>query len=56
MGENQVLLNLRAGSKWTQLKALLRHGKILSGVRQPNLDRFSTLTMLDIIREDRPER
>lgn len=55
MGENQVLLNLRAGSKWTQLKALLRHGKILSGVRQPNLDRFSTLTMLDIIREDRPD-
>lgn len=55
MGENQVLLNLRAGSKWTQLKAFFRHGKILNGIKQPNLDIFSTRTMLDIIRENRPD-
>lgn len=55
MGENQVLLNLKTGSKWTQLKAFVRHGKILDGIKQPNLDNFSTLTMLDIIRENKPE-
>lgn len=55
MGENQVLLNLRTGSKWTQLKAFFRYGKILDGTKQPNLDTFSTLTMLDIIRENRPD-
>ena len=46
MGENQVLLNLKTGSKWTQLKAFVRHGKILDGIKQPNLDNFSTLTIL----------
>lgn len=55
MGENQILLNLHAGSKWTQLKAFARHRHLMDGIRQPNLDRFSTQTMLDIIRENNPD-
>ncbi len=54
-GENQILLNLRAGSKWTQLKAYLRHRHLLNGINQPQLDRFTTAAALDILREKRPD-
>ena len=53
-GKNQIVASMRAGSKLLQLKMLLRHGRLLSGVAQPNLDEFATACMVDILREEKP--
>lgn len=49
--ESQLLLNLRAGSKFLQLKEFLRHRHFLDGIKQPNLDNFSRACMCDMLRE-----
>jgi hypothetical protein len=54
-GKNQVWENLKAGSKWLQLRLVLRHGKALEGIRQPALDEFATACMVDILREKKPD-
>ncbi len=54
-GENQILLNLRLGSKLLQIMAMLRHGKLMDGIAQPALDYFSTACMADILRRKNPD-
>lgn len=54
-GENQVLLNLRHGTKLLQLGAFLRHRRLLNGTRQPARDRFATACMADILRKNKPD-
>lgn len=54
-GENQVLLNMRYGTKLLQLGAFLRHRHLLDGIRQPARDRFATACMVDILRNKRPD-
>lgn len=54
-GRNQILTSLRAGSKWLQLKEYLRHGHLMEGIRQPQLDLFSAHCMADILREHSPD-
>ena len=53
-GQNQIWTSIKAGSKFVQIKMFLRHQKLLEGVRQPALDRFSTACMADILREYKP--
>ena len=53
-GRSQLIASLSAGSKLLQARMLLRHGKLLSGIDQPNRDDFAVACMADIIREYKP--
>ncbi len=53
-GQNQVLLNMKYGSKGLQAQMLMRHRRLLSGKAQPQRDIFATACMADILREKRP--
>jgi len=54
-GKSQIITSLKAGSKALQIKLLLRHRKLLNGIRQPALDSFTTACMVDILQEKRPD-
>ncbi len=54
-GENQLMVNLKTGSKLLQIVEFLKHGKLMNGIHQPELDRFSTECMRDIIRRRHPD-
>ncbi|MDR0399850.1 MAG: alkaline phosphatase family protein [Treponema sp.] len=49
-GDNQMLLNLKNGSKLTQLRLWLRYRHLLEGITQPGRDRFAAACMVDILR------
>jgi hypothetical protein len=53
-GDNQLLLNLKNGSKLMQLRLWLRYRHLLKGIAQPALDRFAAACMADILRSRRP--
>ena len=53
-GENQVITSMKAGSKLLQAVMYLRYRKLLSGLKQPALDNFSTSCMADILRKRKP--
>jgi hypothetical protein len=53
-GDNQLLLNLKNGSKLTQLCLWLRYRRLLEGIAQPARDRFAAACMADILRRRRP--
>jgi hypothetical protein len=53
-GQNQVIENLRAGSKRLQLSLFARYHRLLMGIAQPELDRFVTSCAAAILREKRP--
>ncbi len=53
-GQHQVLENLKYGSKALQLLSYLRHHKQMRGIEQPQLDRFATSCMVDILQKKRP--
>jgi len=54
--ENQLVESLRHGSCGFQLGAFLRHGgKLLKGIGQPGLDRFTTAVTCDLLRKHRPD-
>ncbi|MDR1617960.1 MAG: ectonucleotide pyrophosphatase/phosphodiesterase [Treponema sp.] len=53
-GDNQILLNLKNGSKLTQLCLWLRYRHLLEGITQPARDRFAAACMEDILRRRRP--
>ncbi|MCL1986666.1 MAG: alkaline phosphatase family protein [Firmicutes bacterium] len=48
-GENQVICNLKYGSKFFQLKTFLKHKHLLDGIKQPNLDNFTTTVACDLL-------
>ena len=54
-GENQLLTNLKAGSKFLQIDMFLRHRKKMNGVKQPELDDFTTSCAVDILEKKRPD-
>jgi predicted AlkP superfamily pyrophosphatase or phosphodiesterase len=54
-GENQIMMNLKYGSKGFQLDMLRRHGKLLRGSSQPALDSFAAACMADTLREKKPD-
>lgn len=54
-GENQVIANLRTGSKLIQIFTYLRHKKLLRGIEQPERDHFATACMQDIINLGHPD-
>lgn len=57
-GENQILTNLKNGSKWLQIKLYLRHRHFLKDHKkalQPGLDRLAAASMTDIIRKKHPD-
>ena len=53
-GKNQVITSLKAGNAWLQFKLLLRYGKLLNGINQPNLDNFAAASMAYILRKHNP--
>jgi len=53
-GKSQILTSLKAGSAFLQLKMFLRYRSLLDGIKQPNLDSFSTACMTDILKEKKP--
>jgi len=53
-GENQIITSMRAGSKLLQLRMLLRHHRLLSGINQPARDNFGAACMADILRKYKP--
>lgn len=54
-GENQIIANLRTGSKLIQIFTYLRHHKLLRGIEQPERDRFAAASMVDIIQLGHPD-
>ncbi len=54
-GQSQLLLSLRSGSPLLQLRAVLKYGHDLSGVKEPALDDFACASMCDIIRRKRSD-
>jgi hypothetical protein len=54
-GQNQLIENLRAGSKRVQLDLFARYRRLLNGIAQPALDRFVTACAAAILREKRPD-
>jgi hypothetical protein len=54
-GQNQILLNLKNGSKLTQLDLWFRYRRLLDGISQPSLDRFTAACMADILRRRKPD-
>ncbi|MDR2833488.1 MAG: ectonucleotide pyrophosphatase/phosphodiesterase [Streptococcaceae bacterium] len=54
-GQSQAMLNLRLGSKWLQINALRKHGKLLDGIKQPNLDNFTTSVVVDLLSKKTPD-
>ncbi|MDR2043594.1 MAG: ectonucleotide pyrophosphatase/phosphodiesterase [Clostridium sp.] len=54
-GQNQILENLRAGSRWFQLREFMRHRKKLRGITQPYLDDFTTSVAVDVLRRKKPD-
>ena len=54
-GQNQILANLAAGSKFLQADLMLRYGKLLDGTEQPALDHFVTACAADTLRRKQPD-
>ena len=54
-GQNQIRANLKAGTKLLQLNMLFRYGKLLNGIKQPDLDNFVTTAAADILRRKKPD-
>ncbi|MCL2170101.1 MAG: ectonucleotide pyrophosphatase/phosphodiesterase [Defluviitaleaceae bacterium] len=54
-GQNRMREHLRHGSPIFQMKAFLRHGKKLDGLKQPNLDDFLTCVAADLIKTKNPD-
>ncbi|MDR3303653.1 MAG: ectonucleotide pyrophosphatase/phosphodiesterase [Treponema sp.] len=54
-GDNQVLLNLKHGSKLMQMGMFLRHRRLLDGINQPAVDRFTAASMVDVLRRHKPD-
>ena len=54
-GESQVRMNLRYGSKWAQIKAVLKHRDLMKDIpNQPALDNFAAACMTDFLRTKKP--
>ena len=53
--ENQVLVVLKNSSRLFALQSFLKYGKTVSGSKQPNLDDFSTLVSLDLLKKQKAE-
>jgi hypothetical protein len=53
-GQNQVVENLRAGSKRVQIELFARYRRLLRGTAQPGLDRFVASCAAALLREKRP--
>jgi predicted AlkP superfamily pyrophosphatase or phosphodiesterase len=54
-GKKQLMVSLQAGSKFLQIKEFIRHGKILKGISQPQVDQFAVNCLCDIIKEKNPD-
>jgi hypothetical protein len=54
-GENQIIANLKAGSKLLQLQMLHRYSSRLKGENQPELDDFITSCAVDILTRKKPD-
>ena len=53
--ENQVIQNLKYGSKIFQLQAFLKHGKNLKGIEPISLDDFTTSVACDLLKKKKPD-
>ena len=55
LGQNQVIENLKGGSKLMQLSLYLRHKNKLAGFTQPGIDDFTTACAADVLRSKKPD-
>ena len=55
LGQNQVVENLKGGSKLMQLSLYLRHRKKLADFTQPGIDDFTTSCAVDILKSKQPD-
>lgn len=53
--DNQVLASLRNGSLWFQAEAVMKYGKELAGIKQPELDNFLHKTFINALRTRSPQ-
>lgn len=54
-GQSQASASIKNGSLFYQLSAILRHGKLMKGISQPELDDFSAAVACDTIRRQKPD-
>lgn len=54
-GQSQAAASIKNGSLLYQLTAILRHGKLMNGISQPELDDFSAAVACDTVRRQQPE-
>lgn len=52
--ENQALKILKSGSKLFTLSMEMKYGKVRNGISQPELDDFTTLCAVDVIKNKKP--
>jgi hypothetical protein len=45
---------MKNGSVYTQFRLWRKYGHLLNGIKQPNVDRFSSASMADLLRRKRP--
>jgi hypothetical protein len=53
--ESQLLMNMKYGTRLTQLRLWLKYRHLMDGISQPALDRFSSACMADILRRHQPD-
>ena len=54
-GQNQIMVSLLNGSTLFQIVAVLKHGKLRDGKKQPALDNFVHEVFKDVVRNKKPE-
>lgn len=52
--KSQIFLSLKSGTPFPILDVYLRYGKILDSTKQPNLDNFSTIAAVHLIKKHKP--
>lgn len=52
--ENQAIKILKSGSKLFTLSMEMKYGKVRNGIAQPELDDFTTLCAVDVIKKKKP--
>lgn len=53
--KNQILLSLKYGSPLLQMGIARKYGKLMDGIKQPNLDNFVCAAAQEILRTKRPD-
>ena len=53
-GQNQITVSLMNGSPLFQIAMVSKHGQLMNGTRQPELDNFVHTVLLDVVKNKKP--